>query len=110
MSKLFYDHLIVIEDLEDEIKRLGLEPEEREEIQQLIDELVHHRVLGCVLDRLPKRHHRHFLDSFHQAPYDEAHLIWLAEKIEGDVEKVIKEEIQSLKKEILEDIKQSKFR
>lgn len=110
MSKIFYDHLIVIEDVDERIDKLGLSPEHRQEIYQLIDEMIHHRILGCVLDRLPRQHHQKFLERFHTAPHDESHLGWLEERIEDDVKMLIKKEIKKLKKEILEDIKGSKTR
>jgi len=41
MSKLFFDHLIILEDLETEIKEVAESPEEKEELWQLIDEILH---------------------------------------------------------------------
>ena len=106
MSKIFYDHLIIIEDLEDVVKSHE-EPEEREEMHRLIDEMIHHRVLGCILDQLPREYHEEFLEKFHAAPYDESLVNYLQEKTpqEVDIEEKIREEVAKLKKELLKEIK-----
>lgn len=110
MSKLFYDHLISFEDLEEIMRGHELDFEEKEELHQLVDEMIHHRILGCILDHLPQNHHEEFLERFHQAPYDETLIIFLQEKTpkEVDIEKKIKEEVEKLKSELLLEIKRKK--
>lgn len=105
MSKIFYDHLIIIEEVEEILR--GVEPEEKEELHRLVDEIIHHRVLGCILDHLPRKHHDEFLGRFHQAPYDESLIDYLQEKTakEIDIEAKIKEEVGKLKKELLQELK-----
>lgn len=107
MSKIFYDHLIVLEDLENAIRQEQLEPEEREELHQLIDEMIHHRVLGCILDHLPREHHEEFLGRFHQAPYDENLILYLQEKTpkEIDIEEKMREEVERLEHDLIVEIK-----
>lgn len=107
MSRIFYDHLIIMGDIHKVIKQNTVEPEEREEMHQLIDEMIHHRVLGCILDLLPKEHHEDFLNRFHKAPYDDSLVEYLQQRIEADIEEKIKEEILGLKKELLAAIKNS---
>jgi hypothetical protein len=104
MSKIFYDHLIVLEKVEIEIKNTTDFPDEKEELWKLVDEIVHHRILGSILDYLPYEHHEEFLTKFHQAPHDEGHIAYLNEKIENNIEEVIAEEIKKLEKEILQEI------
>lgn len=109
MSKVFYDHLIVIEDLEDKLR--GVEDtEEKEELHRLIDEMIHHRVLGCILDHLPREHHEEFLEKFHAAPYDDSLIDYLQKKTpqEVDIEEKIRTEVAKLKKELLKEIKKKK--
>lgn len=108
MSKIFYDHLIVLEEVGVELDKHDLSSEEREEIEQIIEETVHHRVLDRILSHLPRHHHADFLDRFHRAPHDEELLKYLDEKIEESVEKHIADEVGKLKRELLEDIKSSK--
>lgn len=102
MTKIFYDHLIILTDLEIKISGLGLEPEEREELGQLVEETVHYRILTRILDSLPQENHEEFLDFFHQAPYEENLLDYLKEKIE-DIEEIIKKEIKDLEQSLLEE-------
>jgi len=105
MSKLFFDRLVILDDVEAEIKKVARTPEEKEELWQLVDEMVHHRVLGCVLDRLPKGSHQEFLEKFHAAPYDEGLIEYLKGKIGENVEELIKTEIGGLAFELLEEIR-----
>jgi hypothetical protein len=108
MSKLFFDQLVVLDDLEGEIKKVAKSKEEKEELWGLVDEMVHHRVLGCVLDALPKDSHQEFLDKFQQAPHDESLLDYLREKVGENIDELIRQEIGALAFELLEEIKAKK--
>lgn len=105
MSKIFYDHLIALDDIDKEIKTVAETPEERYELWQIVDETIHHRVLGCILDNLPKAHHEEFLYRFHEAPYDEGLMGYLKEKIGENVEELIREEIGNLAFELLNELR-----
>lgn len=104
MAKLYYDHLLVLDEVDDHIRSSTRSTEEREELEYLVDEMVHHRVMGCVLDSLPQEHHSEFLDKFHKAPHDEELLKYLQERIDDDVERIVKAEVAKMKDEILEEI------
>ncbi|MGD8744646.1 MAG: hypothetical protein PVJ52_03570 [Candidatus Woesebacteria bacterium] len=108
MSKVFYDHLIGLEDLEREINSVFEGSEEKEELWQLVDEIIHHRVLGCVLDNLPHEHHEEFISNFHESPHDETHFEYLEQKTEGGIVKEIKISIKQIGDELvslIEDLK-----
>jgi len=105
MSKIFYDRLIVLEEIEAEVKKIAKTREEKEELWKEVDELVHHRVLGCILDKLPEKNHQEFLEKFHKAPYDEGLIPFLAERIGQDIEDFLKLEMGKLKTELLQLIK-----
>jgi hypothetical protein len=107
MSKIFYDHLIVLEELEVVIKNTAETPQEKEELWNLVDEIVHHRVLICVLDRLPIQYHQEFLGRFHEKPHDESLIDFLKEKGGQDFEEVIKKEIEALNHELLREIRRN---
>ncbi|KKQ96113.1 MAG: hypothetical protein UT23_C0041G0008 [Candidatus Woesebacteria bacterium GW2011_GWA1_39_12] len=94
MSKLYYDHLIVLDEVEAVIKRAAKTQEEKEELWKVVDETLHHRVMGKVLDKLPREHHEEFLDKFHASPHD--------------VEELIRQEIGNLAYELLQDLKKKK--
>jgi hypothetical protein len=104
MSKVFYDHLIILEDVEDKIKSSAETHEEREELYHIIDEIIHHRVLGVILDHLPEKHHNTFLEKFHETPHDHGLMEYLNAKVEKNMEEIIRQEIGNLAFEILEDL------
>lgn len=105
MSKLYYDHLVILEGVEAEIKKTAISPEEKEELWKIIDEMVHHRVMEKVLDKLPKVHHEEFLSKFHEAPYDERLIDFLTQRIGENIEELIRGEIGDLAYELLKEIR-----
>ena len=105
MSKLFYDHLIILEEVEAEIKKTAQTPEEKEELWALVDEMVHHRVMERVLDKLPKVHHEAFLTRFHEAPHDDNLTAFLTQKTGQNIEELIRREIGELAYELLDVIR-----
>jgi len=106
MSKLFYDYLVELKEIDKQIKKVAKTSEEREELWGLVDEIVHHKVMGCILDRLPRAHHEEFLDLFHKSPHDEELLFaYLRKKVGDNIEDLIKQEIGDLSDDLLEDIK-----
>ncbi|KKQ43406.1 MAG: hypothetical protein US60_C0002G0014 [Microgenomates group bacterium GW2011_GWC1_37_8] len=105
MSKIFYDHLIILEEIEVHIGNIAKTFEEKEEIWKLIDELIHYRVFNLILDHLPRDHNEEFIEKFHKAPYDGRLLTFINERTQQDMEKVIRQEIKLLENEILEEIK-----
>lgn len=106
MSKLFFDYLVELKEVDDQIKKSTKSQEEREELWGMVDEMIHHKVLGCILDKLPKDRHEEFLDMFHRSPHDEKLLVGYLKKLIGDnIESLIKQEIGDLSTNLLEDIK-----
>lgn len=108
MSLVFYDHLIVLDEVDAEIKTAAKTKEEKEELWQIVDEIVHHRIMDVILSRLPRESHEEFLEKFTKSPHDRELISYLREKIKDDVEAIIHEEIQKLKKEILAEIRKKK--
>jgi hypothetical protein len=108
MSKLFYDYLVELKEIDKQIKKVAKTSEEKEELWGLVDEIVHHKVMGCILDKLPRASHEEFLDLFHRSPHDEELLFtYLRKKVGDNIEDLIKQEIGVLSNELLEDIKSS---
>ncbi len=106
MSKLFFDHLLDLKEVDKQIKKVAKTSEEREELWGLIDEIVHHKVMGCILGNLPREHHEEFLEIFYTSPHDEELLFrYLRRKVGENIEGLIKQEIGGLAAEILEEIK-----
>lgn len=105
MSRIFYDRLIVLEDFGREVKKKTSSKEEEFEIWELVDNILSHKVMDIVLEKLPLKHHDEFIEKFLDAPFDETLFDYLKEKIEDNIEEVIKQEIGTLAYELLEDIK-----
>ncbi len=108
MSKIFYDHLINLEEVILTLDGQSIDEEEKEELVGLIDQTLHHRILKLILDHLPKEHHEAFLSRFHQAPHDPGLLVFIKEKVTVNIEEVICTEACCAKKEILSEIKKSR--
>ncbi len=105
MSKLFFDHLTDFKKIDRQIKKAAKTPEEREELWALVDEIIHHKVMGCILDRLPREHHDEFLEIFHTHPHDEEIIFgYLRQKVGEDIEEVIKQEIGKLDADLLQEL------
>ncbi|MEK7521814.1 MAG: hypothetical protein AAB599_03380 [Patescibacteria group bacterium] len=105
MSKVWYDHLIILEEVEIELGKLELDREEKRELEHLIEEMTHHRVMDRVLTHLPKQHHKEYLKRFANSPHDPGLIHYLNERIEESVEEHVKDEMKKLKKEILSDLR-----
>ena len=109
MTKIFYDHLVELGKIDKQIKKVAKTSEEKEELWGLIDEIVHHKVIGCILGSLPREHHEEFLGMFHKSPHDEELLFsYLRRKIGDNIESLIRQEIGGLATELLEEIRQEK--
>jgi len=109
MSKLFYDHLLVLEEVETEIKKTASSKEEREELWGLVDEILTHKVLGTVLDKLPRENHEEFLAIFHKCPHDEQVIFgYLKGKAGENIEGELRQELKNFASDILKEIKSSK--
>lgn len=105
MSRIFYDRLIVLEDFGREVKKKTSSKEEEFEIWELVDNILSHKVMDIILEKLPLKHHDEFIEKFLEAPFDETLFDYLKEKIEDNIEEVIKQEIGDLAYQMLEDIK-----
>lgn len=105
MSHIFYDHLLDLSLVDKEIKKHIKDPDERAEIYSLVDEIVHHRVIGCILDKLPEPHHKEFLGKFSDKPHDLSLFKYLSERIPEDIETFVREEVYLLGTELLQLIK-----
>lgn len=103
MTKLFWDHLIAIEEIEMKIDEHGLVKEEKFKLLQIVRQTFDAKILEGVLSNLPTEKHKHFLDKFHQAPHHPKLLEFLKEEVE-DIEEKISQLAKNLKKEILEEL------
>lgn len=108
MAQLFYDHLIVIEEVIAVLDEHRLTKEERTELLDLIDQTLHHEILDTIFTHLPKEKHELFLTRFHQAPHDPKLLEFLQEETNIDIEKEILKTANKVKRQALSAIKKSR--
>jgi hypothetical protein len=101
MSSLFFDQLINLDKITKTIKKVSSTKEEEIELWGVVDEIVHHQVLGCILENLPKKHHRQFLDMFNQNPSDEQILVFLQKNTKTNISSAIKRVIDTFCLEII---------
>jgi len=106
MSKLFFDHLISLDEVAAEIKKSAKTTEEREEMWSLIDEIITHKALDVILGRLERHHHEEFLEIFHKCPHDEVIIFgFLKEKVGENIEEILKQELGGVAFDLLKEIK-----
>ncbi len=101
--KIFYDHLVIREDISKELRNYNLTVEEHIEILKSSDEMIHLEVLDVILTSLPKEKHHEFLEKMHAAPQDKK----LLEYVSLEVQEEIKTRADKVKKQILSEIKRS---
>jgi hypothetical protein len=107
MSKLFYDHLIVIEEVTSVLDEHELTDDEKHEFIELIDETLHHHILDTVLTHLPEEHHEVFLDKLVKHPHHPDLLHFLKERTQVDIEHEIQKTGEKVKRMIMKDLKES---
>jgi hypothetical protein len=91
--------------LEELIKKHGSSPEERDELWKIVEEIVHHRVVGCILDNLPQEHHTEFLGKISDKSFNDELFEYVSAKSGKRIEPEIKREIENIEQEILKDLK-----
>ena len=105
MSKIFYDHLINFSKIEAIIKESTSSSDEKEELWKIVDEIIHHNVMGCILDNLDAKHHAEFLEKFEKAPFDDQIILFLEERSRKKMSEKIVETVQRIETEKLKDLK-----
>ncbi len=106
MKKHFYTHIISIETVHIELKKLGLPEDEHIHLSELVESSLHHTIVDTVLSELPEEHKKTFLQHLSDENHEK---IWemLGDKA-SEIEKKIKSTGESLLKRLHEDIKESK--
>jgi hypothetical protein len=105
MSKLFFDNIIVFEEVESAIKNAASSTEELNELRGLVDGIINHKVVEKVLDKLPKEHHEGFLTLFHKCPHDEVAVFeYINEKSGRDVREELENDLKSISSDILHEL------
>lgn len=101
MSKLFYDHLINMKEIQSKLDSYDLSKKEKKELLKMIDETIHHEVMDVILTHLPRKHHEEFLEAFTREPHHQKHILYLQEKTEVDIEGEMQAQITSIVESLL---------
>lgn len=70
MSSIFYDHLIIIEEVVIVFDRYNISKKDQKKLISLMDQTLHTNILEVILTHLPKKQHEDFLNMFIQNPND----------------------------------------
>jgi hypothetical protein len=108
MAKIFYDHLIIFEELISFFDKHELSKQERTDILTQVDKLLHNRIIDTILTHLPAEHHEVFITKFTQSPDSKKLMEFLREHIQVDIEKEIFIVAESVKKDVYKLVQQSK--
>ncbi len=104
--KLFYSHLILIHEVHHQLESLPIKDSKKEELINLIEETVHHKILHSILDHLPTKHHENFLVHYHSSPYDLEILTFL-KRHDPEIEDKIKQAAEEVKYDLIKTIRES---
>jgi len=105
MSKLFYDHLIVIEEIATVLDEHRLKPDERAKILELMDTTLQNEILDVIFTYLPREKHEEFLEKFHAAPHDARLMQYLKDNSAVNIELAILDRANKTKRRLLAQIK-----
>lgn len=104
MTAIFYDHLIIVEEIHFVLDDLSVSVEEKQQLLDLFDETMHHTVLTVLLDLLPADKRDTFLQEFIKRPHDPKLLTLLSELGVSNPEKQIHKTVTATKKRLLKKI------
>lgn len=105
MSILFFDQLTDFEEVELTIKRKATSKEEKEELWNLVEGIVNHKIFEKILDKLPETNHEEFLVLFHKCPYNQVAIFrYLDNKVGRDIEKELENDLKSISSDVLREL------
>ena len=105
MSIIFYDHLIKKEEILILIDRTNEPENHKNRAKQLVDDVIHHEIVGFILERLDKSKHTTFLTLIDERPFDPEIILYLRDHvsptIETELEQFAHDLIGQIKKDFL---------
>jgi len=106
MATLFYDHLIDWQKLTNTLDILGIHGEDRHEVVEHAEHIIHTEVLIVLISHLPTEKHDEFMQLFYTAPYDANQLKFLKThgKEDRDVESAVRQRSAEVIAEILKEL------
>lgn len=86
------------------VQKYAQSDEERMELNMIIDEIIHHRLVGCILDNLAREHHEEFLQKLTEKQLGEELIAYLEEKSGKEITLKIKQAVTDIETEILQEL------
>ncbi len=105
--KYFYHQHIDYDGFLNELRFDKLDVLEREELEGLVNQIVHKKILEIVLELLPRAKHEQWLFKLMTDPENKDHWEFLKAAIKEDIQYEVKHQFAKLKKELLEEVKRS---
>jgi hypothetical protein len=106
MKKHFYHKVVETSSISLALAEMDMTNEERRHLVSLVEENLHHAILDAVLSELSDRDKQEFMELFAEGRDDE---VWrLLRDRTDNIEDKIKKTADDLKKELHEDIEESK--
>ncbi len=96
--------------MEKGINKIAKSSAEKEELWDLVDGLIHQRVLTVLLDKMDEEHHEEFIVRLYDAPHDEGIWEYLKEKLSVDVVEIVKQEIAMVGAEVMRELKSGQLK
>lgn len=104
MSKIFFDYLIEIDEVKLHIDKVATSHEEKEDLWNLVDEFVTHRIISSILSELDETVHNEFLCMFLDKPYGMEIVDYLNEKLPLPFENLINDKMRQIVSELCETL------
>lgn len=104
-AKLFYDHLVIIEEIVAVLDEHKMKANEKEKMLALIDRTLEHEILDVIFTYLPRGRHEEFLKMFHAAPHDPKLLTYLSDHSTVNMELAILDRANKTKRRLLKLVK-----
>ena len=96
-GKLFYDHLIIIEEI---IAVAGNDSK----LLDLVDQTLQNEILDVIFTFLPREKHEEFLKKFHGAPHDPLLMQYLKDNSPVNIELAILDRANKTKRKLLREL------
>lgn len=105
--KVWYQKIITIEPILQELNDMNLSDEERAHLSQLLDSSLHHAILDEILSNLKEEDKKLFLKMLHEDPENEKLVKFLNEKIDH-IDDRVKKVADDLVAEMHQEVKEAK--
>ncbi len=105
MNQLFYDHLIVIEEIVAVLDDHTVSTKDKTKILELMDATLQHEILDVIFTYLPREYHEEFLEKFRAAPGDTALMQYLKDNSPVNIELAILDRANKTKRKFLAQVR-----